>query len=172
MGNKALVRLLNGYRCLYLPLYPRAMVSRNWHGYVYEHVVVAEEALGRPLLATEVVHHLDLSRGNNRLENLLVLDNGQHVKLHMWLDRCGFTPVPPMTLRICTVCQRTLQGSHLLYCSLACKKTDRPGPLHPPKAELACRLKTASTMTSVGRYYGVSATTIRRWSRGYGISLL
>ena len=80
--TKSEVRMLNGYRLIYRPDYPGAMINSNWQGYVYEHIYVAEGFLGRPLRENEVVHHLDLDRSNNRSENLLVLEKPQHGKLH------------------------------------------------------------------------------------------
>jgi len=56
---KAPLRTLNGYLCVYLPDHPCAMTSLNWMGYIYEHIVIAEEFLKRKLTPTEVVHHLD-----------------------------------------------------------------------------------------------------------------
>lgn len=48
-------------------------------GRVYEHRLVASEALGRPLLPGEVVHHIDGNRKNNAAENLQVCaSNAEH----------------------------------------------------------------------------------------------
>ncbi|MDM8357510.1 HNH endonuclease signature motif containing protein [Pandoraea communis] len=69
------------------------------HGYVivrlganarqYEHILVAEKALGRPLRnygrgnpATEVVHHVNGDKRDNRPGNLLICSHEYHVSLH------------------------------------------------------------------------------------------
>jgi hypothetical protein len=71
----------NGYRMVYAPEHPRATgPSRN---YVYEHVLVAEEQIGRLLVAGEVVHHIDGDKLNNASENLLVCANqAEHMRIH------------------------------------------------------------------------------------------
>jgi hypothetical protein len=54
----------------------------------YEHRIVMEEHLGRELLSTETVHHIDGDRLNNSLENLeLVLSHSDHMAEHHMLNR-------------------------------------------------------------------------------------
>lgn len=54
----------------------------KFHG-KHEHRVVAEKMLGRPLLAGEVVHHINGNKHDNRPENLMVFATQQeHVAYH------------------------------------------------------------------------------------------
>jgi len=55
-----------GYRYIKRPSHPNA----NTNGWVLEHRAIVADDLGRPLAASETVHHKNGVRTDNRLENL------------------------------------------------------------------------------------------------------
>lgn len=69
----------DGYALVHRPDHPRA----NAGGYVREHILVAEQTLGRPIAANEVVHHEDEDKSNNDPSNLRVFASlGDHIRHH------------------------------------------------------------------------------------------
>jgi hypothetical protein len=77
-----------GYVLISAPDHPRA----DKYGYVYEHIVVMEKHLGRPLLPAETIHHLDGNKLNNDPKNLVLFATmGMHTKFHMWLRKQGWS---------------------------------------------------------------------------------
>lgn len=55
----------------------------NYRGYLHRQLI--EDALGRKLKTSEHVHHLDVDVYNNSIDNLIVLSNSAHSKLHSWM---------------------------------------------------------------------------------------
>ena len=51
------------------------------------HRTVSEEAIGRKLSKDEVVHHIDCNYLNNSLDNLMIMSNGSHSRLHKYLNK-------------------------------------------------------------------------------------
>lgn len=67
--------IAKGYYIIYVNGY-------NKKGNVPEHRYIMEQYLGRKLLPTEVVHHIDGNKTNNDINNLQVMTISEHSKLH------------------------------------------------------------------------------------------
>lgn len=105
----------SGYVEIRMPKHHRA----RGNGYVFEHILVAENMLGRKLESWEQVHHKDQNKENNHPDNLEILSASEHTKLHS-IDR-------PKTgsYLTCVVCGATFyrKKSHVKNakcCSLKC----------------------------------------------------
>lgn len=77
-----------GYVLLFFPNHPNA----NGKGYVLEHRKVMSDYLKRPLLPTEIVHHKNGQRDDNRVKNLQVLTREKHPTGHEYskCPSCGY----------------------------------------------------------------------------------
>lgn len=83
------IRDKHGYILVYTPGHPHA---RKWGKqppcYMAEHRLVVEKSLGRYLLPTEVVHHKNGVKTDNRLENLELFQTNADRLRHELTGRC------------------------------------------------------------------------------------
>lgn len=66
--------LKNGYWLILSPNHP----YKNARDYVYEHRLVMEKKLGRYLKSSEIVHHINGIRTDNRIKNLFLTSTTEH----------------------------------------------------------------------------------------------
>jgi hypothetical protein len=159
--SKAPIRTLNGYRVVYLPGHVKAMTSKNWSGYVYEHIVVLEKKLGRELLPFEVVHHKDNNRSNSCEDNLEVKSRSGHTLEHN-NSRFGSSGS-----KYCLHCGKLFKGRKK-FCSRVCYRQAARIVDRPSSTVLLGELQSMS-MRAIGKKYGVSDSSVRKWARAYGL---
>lgn len=83
------------------PSHPHAWGANPKCRYAYEHILIAEQTLGRSLRDDERVHHDNEIKTDNRPENLIVTTASEHGREHA--DRRGRDALgrfPPADLRV------------------------------------------------------------------------
>ena len=172
----------HGYRYVYAPYSKNARKSGGHKGYIYEHRLVMENLIGRPLNGNEDVHHIDFNGLNNNPENLLLLESKAHQRLHKRLKKMGIkTPLPKETLielsrempfRLCVDCGSPLSiredsASKIKRCE-KCRAIHARKCQWPSPEQLQDEIENLG-IAAVSRKYGVSWPSVKRWAIKLGI---
>lgn len=167
-GGAARIDAATGYFVETSPDHPAA----RW-GAVLQHRLVAECYLGRILKSSEVVHHKNRCRHDNRWSNLLVLSRRQHAALHAEEDR-GVAPwLPERRVRAALRGRSTLDAARLLgvnhqtlrnrFGHLLTKRRSPGGPFDPAvvaKVRQLARDPKVGTIAAC-RILGMAQATLR-----------
>lgn len=98
---RPLAKTSRGYIKVYMPRHPTAFKD----GYVFQHTLIAEKALGHFLPKKACIHHVNENRADNRSANLVICeDRAYHNLLHRRayaLQACG-----DANSRHCWVCDQ------------------------------------------------------------------
>lgn len=73
----------DGYIGVWKPDHPRA----DKQGYVYEHTLVYENKTGLLPNKNQVIHHIDMDKHNNSIDNLYLCNHKEHITIHRSLER-------------------------------------------------------------------------------------
>lgn len=102
---------------------------------VYKHRLVMAEVLGRPLLDSEYVHHIDGNRSNNEPSNLRIINVRKHYDEHKGgtkAQKVFYIPYPPFEGDVtwfklrCPTCgrifyRRKSQCDSMTFCCAKCR---------------------------------------------------
>lgn len=175
-GYKEKRKRSNGrYMMVYAPYHSKAIKGKSGlTGYVYEHVLIAEKMIGRSLRDDEHVHHLNDCPLDNRCENLLVLEKGQHTKIHNFIRRHNLEELFEKTksdeyiVRECCYC-----GEYLIkdtkFCDKDCKENfnQMKKKNRPSLEQLQNLLNQGYNKVEIGKIYYVHRSTINNWINEY-----
>lgn len=73
----------DGYIGIWKPEHSRA----DKQGYVYEHTLIYEKEKGILPSKNEVIHHIDMDKHNNSIDNLYLCNNKEHARTHRSLEK-------------------------------------------------------------------------------------
>ncbi|MCK4784654.1 MAG: HNH endonuclease [Desulfobacteraceae bacterium] len=81
LSRRKKVIMRNGYR--YVHAHERTI---NRQGYFPEHYLVFEAGTGVKVERSEVIHHINEIRTDNRINNLMLLSSSDHTRMHALAD--------------------------------------------------------------------------------------
>lgn len=72
----------DGYIGIWFPNHKKA----DNQGYVYEHTLIMENHLGREIIKGEEIHHINLNKRDNDIQNLCLCTHKIHLKIHRSIE--------------------------------------------------------------------------------------
>lgn len=162
------------YNVIYLPKHHKA----NMYGFVREHILIAEEILGRKLTTSECVHHIDKNKKNNDKTNLMIfVSSSDHAAFHkgckaiknsdgVWMCVDKLKDI----FYTCPVCEKEYHPTYKSQknCSDECRVVSQRKCNRPDKDTLKTLIFNYS-FVSISKIYNMSDNGIRRWCKDYDL---
>jgi len=61
---------------------PRNHPFKTFNGYIFEHRFIMENYIGHYLNPSDKIHHINGIKDDNRIENLIVISQSEHIAIH------------------------------------------------------------------------------------------
>lgn len=132
-------------------------------GRVYVHRHIASVLSNRWLTSTEVVHHIDENKQNNRPDNLVVLSTAEHSALH---KGGALAPLPCITCKTLFIPTSRKQK----MCSRVCFGTSQVLNTSITK-EILDELIPKTSWVALGRLFGYSDNGIKKRAIALGCDI-
>lgn len=161
---------INGYIEIFMPEHHLARSN----GFVYEHMIKAEELLQRPLKKGEVVHHINEKRNDNDYNNLMVFrtakDHSLFHKTHKAIQNedgsySALYSKDVINKNICPKCggKKTPKAKLCLNCR---KKVNQK---NIPSKEKLIELLQKYSKKQIGEKFNVTDRAVYKWCKKYNI---
>ena len=156
------------YKLLYKP----NDILSDKNGIVKEHRFIASRKLGRKLLPTEVVHHIDGNKFNNLESNLMVFrTNADHSAFHSGYSATLVGDVyvcQNKPRHKCECCGRYVKDHKTKLCAKCYRESEIKASNRPSKDELF-KLLQINSFVEIGKLFNVSDNAVRKWCKYYGL---
>lgn len=171
--------------CGYVVVHKDGHHRADKNGFVYEHVLVAEEKIGRDLNPEEVVHHTNHIRNDNRPENIMVFaTKADHSRFHRIKEKIEACDVDKDGVYSCS--ESTNDSSYKKYkeqielnhCRICGREIDPKADLcrechldfirqNWPTREYLKREVRLKSFEEIGREFDVCGKTVSKWCKSY-----
>lgn len=160
------------YKYVYMPSHPKA----NPSGCVYEHILVAEQKLGRQLTSNECVHHIDGNKKNNSPDNLMVFASiSDHTCFHAGGSIYEINSVwhanKKRVKKVCPFCKKVFQQkeSTQIYCSVSCSNHSNTKIKTPARDIQDLLFANNGNFSAVGRILNITSNGVAKILKRNGL---
>ncbi len=139
------------------------LATGNAHRVLLHRHIVSEH-LGRPLSKDEIVHHKDGNKLNNSIDNLEVMSQAEHAKIH--ITKTGEHASCTKQCLNCGVDYKGVASSS--YCSRVCKDKHQIKNTEITKEVLQQLIDKRISWVAIGKLFGYSDNGIKKRAKALG----